>query len=158
MSMGTSRIRVGRSVIAGAVVLLAIAVAGCDEKLSSVTGPTPNLQPTFSSIQREIFDTTDASGRLACTGCHTNVGRNPTGGLNLLSGLSYTSLVGVASTGKPGAVRVIQGDPENSYIVQKLEGRATIAGGRMPRGSGPFLTEGQMLVIKRWISNGAPNN
>ncbi len=158
MNTAASRIGVGHSVIAGAVVLLAIAVAGCDETLSSVAGPTPNLQPTFSSIQREIFDTTDSSGRLACTPCHSNVGRTPTGGLNLLPGLSYTSLVGVASTGKPGAVRVIQGDPESSYLVQKLEGRGAIAGVRMPRGNGPFLTEGQMLVLKRWISNGAPNN
>jgi hypothetical protein len=78
--------------------------------------------------------------------------------MNLLTGVSYASLVGVASTGKPGAVRVIPGDPENSYIVHKLEGRSDIAGVRMPRGNGPFLTEGQMLVIKRWIANGAPNN
>ena len=28
--------------------------AACDEALSDLTGPTPNLQPTFSSIQQEI--------------------------------------------------------------------------------------------------------
>ena len=152
------RTRFGRAMLAAAVLVLALTAASCDEKLSDLTGPTPNLEPTFSSIQHEIFDTTDASGRLACTGCHSNVGRNPSGGMNLLSGLSYANLVGVASTAKPGAVRVIPGDPENSYIVQKLEGRSDIAGVRMPRGNGPFLTEGQMLVIKRWIANGAPNN
>ena len=27
-------------------------------------------EPTFSSIQTEIFDTTDSSGRLACISCH----------------------------------------------------------------------------------------
>ena len=139
-------------------VVLALACAACDEKLSDLAGPTPNLEPTFSSIQREIFQTTDASGRLACTSCHSNVGRNPSGGLNLLPGASHSSLVGVASTGKPGAVRVIPGDPENSYIIHKLEGRSTIIGVRMPRGNGPFLTDGQILVLKRWISNGAPNN
>ena len=58
----------------------AVAVAGCDEKLSNLTGPTPNLQPTFSSIQHEIFDTTDASGRQACINCHTTAGgRAPAG-------------------------------------------------------------------------------
>ncbi len=138
--------------------MFALASAGCDEKLSDLTGPTPNLEPTFSSIQREIFDTTDSSGRLACTNCHTTVGRNPSGGLNLVSGVSYANLVRVASTGKPGAVRVIPGDPDNSYIVHKLEGSADIVGVRMPRGNGPYLTDGQMLVIKRWIANGAPNN
>jgi hypothetical protein len=147
-----------RITLGGMALVLALALAGCDEKLSDVTGPTPNLEPTLSSIQREIFDTTDASGRLMCTGCHTNVGRNPSGGLNLLPGVAHANLVGVASTGKPGAVRVIPGDPENSYIIHKLEGRNTIAGVRMPRGNGPFLTDGQILVIKRWISIGAPNN
>jgi hypothetical protein len=28
----------------------------------------------------------------------------------------------------------------------------------MPRNDGPFLTEGQILVIRTWISDGAPNN
>ncbi|HKC56548.1 MAG TPA: hypothetical protein VKC35_10510 [Vicinamibacterales bacterium] len=148
----------GRALLAAAALVFALASAGCDEKLSDLTGPTPNLEPTFSSIQREIFDTTDSSGRLACTNCHTTVGRNPSGGLNLVSGVSYANLVRVASTGKPGAVRVIPGDPDNSYIVHKLEGSADIVGVRMPRGNGPYLTDGQMLVIKRWIANGAPNN
>jgi hypothetical protein len=148
----------GRALLAAAALVFALASAGCDEKLSDLTGPTPNLEPTFSSIQREIFDTTDSSGRLACTNCHTNVGRNPSGGMNLVSGVSYASLVGVASTGKPGAVRVIPGDPDNSYIIHKLEGSADIVGVRMPRGNGPYLTDGQILVIKRWIANGAPNN
>jgi hypothetical protein len=144
--------------LAGAAVVFALAAASCDEKLSDLTGPTPSLEPTFSSIQHEIFNTTDSSGRLACTNCHSNQGRNPSGGMNLLEGLSYTQLVGVASTGKPGAVRVIPGDPENSYIIHKLEGQSDIAGVRMPRGNGPYLTEGQMMVIKRWIAIGAPNN
>jgi len=148
----------GRATRSAAAVMFALAAASCDEKLSDLTGPTPNLEPTFASIQQEIFNTTDASGRLACTNCHSNLGRNPSGGLNLLSGLSYTSLVGVASTGKPGSVLVIPGNADNSYIVAKLEGRSDIVGVRMPRGNGPYLTEGQLLVIKRWIANGAPNN
>ncbi|PYR76905.1 MAG: hypothetical protein DMF87_17110 [Acidobacteria bacterium] len=78
--------------------------------------------------------------------------------MNLLGAVSYANLVGVASTGKPGAVRVIPGDPDNSYIIHKLQGSSDIAGVRMPRGNGPFLTDGQILVIKRWIANGAPNN
>jgi hypothetical protein len=148
----------GRTTLGAAVLVFALTAASCDEKLSDLTGPTPSLEPTFSSIQHEIFNATDSSGRLACTNCHSNQGRNPSGGMNLLEGLSYTQLVGVASTGKPGAVRVIPGDPENSYIIHKLEGRSDITGVRMPRGNGPYLTEGQMLVIKRWIANGAPNN
>jgi len=53
---------------------------------------------------------------------------------------------------------VIPGDADNSYIIHKLEGRSDIIGVRMPRGNGPYLSDGQILVIKRWIANGAPNN
>jgi len=132
--------------------------ASCDEKLSSITGPTPDLAPNFASIQRTIFNVTDSSGRLACVGCHTDQGRNPLGGLVLLEGRSYQQLVGRASVGRAGATLVIAGDPDNSYLVKKLEGAADITGQRMPRGNGPFLTEGQMLVIRQWIRDGAPNN
>lgn len=132
--------------------------ASCDEKLSSITGPTPDLAPNFASIQRTIFNVTDSSGRLNCVGCHTDQGRNPAGGLVLVEGRSYQQLVGRTSVARPGAVLVIAGDPDNSYLVKKLEGAADIAGQRMPRGTGPFLSEGQMLVIRKWIRDGAPNN
>jgi hypothetical protein len=141
-----------------AVGLMALTGAGCDEKLSSITGPTPDLAPTFSSIQQTIFSATDPSGRLACTQCHTDQGRVPPAGIVLLEGRAYQSLVGRPSTGKPGATLVIPGDPDNSYLVKKLEGATDIVGLRMPRNNGPFLTEGQMLVIRRWIRDGAPNN
>jgi hypothetical protein len=138
--------------------ILSVAAVGCDEKLSSVTGPTPQLEPTFSSIQRDIFGARDLAGRQACTDCHSDVGRNPSGGLVLLGGRAHAALVNQVSTAKPGAIRVVPGDPDNSYLVKKLEGTADIVGVRMPRGNGPFLTEGQMLVIRRWIQLGAPNN
>jgi hypothetical protein len=140
-------------------VALTVAAAACDESLSDLTGPTPNLEPTFSSIQREIFDTTDSSGRLACINCHAPIGgRAAPVGLNLTSGNSYAALVGVSSVERPGVRRVAPGDPENSYLIHKLEGRPDIVGVRMPRGTGPFLTDGQMLVIKRWIELGARND
>jgi hypothetical protein len=133
--------------------------ASCDEKLSSITGPTPDLAPTFASIQQNIFTTTDSSGRAACTSCHTTAGgRVPPAGMDLGSANAHAQLVNVASNAKPGAIRVIPGDPENSYLIHKLEGRAGIVGQRMPRGTGPFLSDGQIRVIKRWIELGALNN
>jgi hypothetical protein len=131
---------------------------GCDEKLSDLTGPTPNLQPTFASIQHEILESTDSSGRTPCVQCHTNVGRVPSGGLNLTAGNSYAALVNVASLLKPSATRVIPGDPDGSYLIQKLEGTAGIAGRRMPFNGPPYLTDGQILVIRRWIELGAKND
>jgi hypothetical protein len=132
--------------------------SACDERLSDVAGPTPDLQPTLSSIQREIFNKQDSTGRLACTQCHTNSGRTPTGGLLLIEGQSFAGLVNQPSSAKPGAVRVVPGDPDNSYILQKLEGAPGIVGVRMPRGAGPYLTAGQISIIRRWIQLGAKND
>ena len=139
-----------------ALITLALGTVGCDESLSNLTGPTPDLEPTFSSIQQQIFSNGDSSGRPACTNCHNAIGSR-FNGLDLTAAVSYNNLVNVASRGKPGAVRVIPGDPENSYLIHKLEGRSTIAGVRMPL-NGPYLQAGQILVIRRWIELGAPNN
>src|SRR3979411_1339697 len=89
------------------------AFSACDEKLSTVAGPTPSLEPTFASIQPDIFESTDSAGRGACTPCHTNPGRAPSGGMNLNHDVAYEQIVNAAVRGKPGAVRVIPGDPDN---------------------------------------------
>ena len=134
------------------------ALAGCDEKLSKLAGPTPGLEPTFASIQQDIFETTDSAGRQACTVCHTSTERNPAGGMNVNHDVAYDQLVNASVRGKAGAIRVIPGDPDNSYLIQKLEGRADIVGRRMPFNGPPFLTDGQILIIRRWIAIGAPRN
>jgi hypothetical protein len=140
-----------------ALVLFGAAAAACDENLSSITGPTPNLEPTFASIQSQIFEATDSSGRSACTSCHTNTGgRIPLGGLNLNHDVAYAQLVNAPARLPVGRIRVIPGDPENSYLIHKLEGRAGINGNKMPNNGPPYLTNGQILVIKRWIEIGAP--
>jgi hypothetical protein len=132
--------------------------SACDEKLSSVAGPTPGLEPTFASIQRDIFESTDSAGRSACTQCHSSTGRNPSGGLNLNHDVAYEQIVNAAVRGKPGAIRVIPGDPAGSYLIQKLEGAASIAGRRMPNNGPPYLTDGQIMILRRWITIGAPRN
>jgi hypothetical protein len=147
-----------RTVAAVLLLVSCVAASACEpQKLSTFAGPTPNLQPTFSSIQSNIFETTDVAGRQSCVTCHTNVGKNPSGGLNLAHDVAYDSIVNVASRGKPGAVRIIPGDPDNSYLVRKVEGSAGINGRRMPF-TPPYLTDGQILILKRWIAIGAPRN
>ena len=139
--------------VAAAVCLL----AACDENLSTIAGPTPELTPTFSSIQRDIFAAADSTGRPACSGCHTNVGRTPSGGLNLVGDQAYEQLVNVVSPRKTGAIRVVPGDPNSSYLVQKIEGASGIIGVRMPL-NGPYLSDGQVRIIRRWIETGAGRN
>jgi len=127
-----------------------LVMGGCDEKLSDLAGPTPNLQPTLSSIQSEILSQ-------RCVSCHNGTTRFLPAVLNLTEGNAYANLVGVASIEQPGLQRVAPGDPANSYLVHKVEGRAGITGQRMPLTSTP-LTDGQILVIRRWIELGAPSN
>jgi hypothetical protein len=140
--------------LAAALVCTAI---GCDEKLTDVTGPTPNLQVSFSNIQQNIFNTADSSGRPACVSCHNARFAVFNGGLNLEPASAYSNLVNAPSRDKRGAVRIIPGDPDNSYVIHKLEGGPNIVGVRMPNG-GPYLTSGQILVIRQWIKEGAKND
>jgi hypothetical protein len=137
------------------MMLPGVVAAGCDERLSTVAGPTPNLTPTFSSIQRDIFEAADSSGRPSCSSCHNpNGGAFRAVGLDLSTAGSYESLVGVTSRQKPGLLRVTASDPENSYLLHKLEGRTNIIGERMPN-RGPYLSEGQLAIVRRWIELGA---
>ena len=71
--------------------------------------------------------------------------------------VAYANIVNVPSNRKAGAIRVVPGDPDHSYLCHKVEGLSDILGGRMPLG-GPYLSDGQILIIRRWIELGAPRN
>ncbi len=102
------------------------------------------LVATFASIQDKVLTP-------VCTGCHA--GSVAPAGLRLDAGNSYAALVGVASAEAPSLRRVAAGNPDDSYLVQKLEGRAAV-GARMPLG-GPYLDAATVAVIRQWIAAGA---
>ena len=141
-------VRLGLAVMVFSVVLAEVSCGS-----SSPAAPTtPTATVSFATqIQAQIFDS-------ACISCHTDVGRNPSGGLNLKSGTAFSQLVGVAAPQKAGATLVIAGNPSGSYLVQKLEGASDIVGSRMPRNGPPFLSDAQVALIRLWIQNGALNN
>jgi mono/diheme cytochrome c family protein len=150
MRMQFVRLTFGIVVVVGTAIT--VACSGSTSPSTTTTTTTTTTGPTFSTqIQAQILTP-------ACTSCHTDEGRTPSGGLNLKAGAAHASLVGVASTGKPGAIRVIAGNPSGSYLIQKLEGASDIVGLRMPRNGPPFLTDAQVALIRQWIQNGAPNN
>jgi mono/diheme cytochrome c family protein len=132
----------------------AVALAsGCGSS-STPSAPSTNTVTFSTQIQQQILNP-------ACVACHTDEGRVPAGaapGLNLKTGVSIANLVNAGSTGKPGSVRVIPGNPSGSYLIQKLEGAPDIVGLRMPRNGPPYLTTEQVALIRQWIQNGAPNN
>ena len=72
--------------------------------------------------------------------------------------VAYDQIVNMPSAKKAGAIRVIPGDADNSYLVHKVEGLPDIIGVRMPYSGPPYLTDGQILILKRWIALGAPRD
>ncbi len=108
--------------------------------------PPGALGPNFSEIQANIF-----VPNCATTGCHLGAGAPQ--GLRLDDANSYGMLVGVASSEESSILRVAQGDPDNSYLIQKLEGSASI-GAQMPLNA-PALKQASIDVIRQWITDGA---
>jgi hypothetical protein len=59
----------------------------------------------------------------------------------------------VPSTEVPAILRVVPGNPDDSYLVQKIEGTASV-GAQMPLG-GPELSDDEIAAIRQWITDGA---
>lgn len=126
------------------------ACAGNGEGLDANGRPegegSDTLEPSFESIQDNVFTP-------VCTGCHA--GAAAPLGLRLDEGASYALLVNAPSVEVPALRRVQPGNPDASYLIQKLEGTAAV-GGRMPLNA-PALPPATIAVIRQWIANGAPN-
>ncbi len=116
--------------------------------------PSPTVTATpgpFAQVQ-QIFNQ-------SCVGafCHDVQGRS--GNVVLVEGQSYTELVGVQPDNRnartAGLLRVDPGNPDNSFLVVKLEGPPPPMGSRMPFGQPP-LSASEIQVIRDWITAGAP--
>jgi methionine-rich copper-binding protein CopC len=147
----------GRS--SGLALLATLACAGCagngaglDQNGQPVgtegSGSNDQLTAELQSIQDNVFTP-------ICTRCH--IGASAPEGLRLDAADSYSLLVGVPSAEVPSLLRIMPGDPDESYLVQKLQGSAGIVGGQMPLG-GPYLPQATIDAIRQWITDGAPNS
>jgi hypothetical protein len=132
------------------------ACGGGDGTGGSVSPPPPPSSPppppfgaTFAEIQANVFTPT-----CAVSGCHSGAGAPQ--GLRLDAGVSYSLLFDVESTQNPAFKRVDPGNPDDSWLIRKLEGTANV-GARMPLG-GASLSQATIDVIRQWISDGALNN
>jgi hypothetical protein len=136
------------------VLLLLLIGCGKLKELPTAPGGGGGGEPidptaTLTRVQNEVF--TPTCGAL---GCHDPLGRQEN--MILTTGRSYANTVGVASNQMPSLKRVTPLDPANSYLYRKITG-AGITGDRMPQG-GPYLTDGQIKLVRDWIRRGAPND
>ena len=115
----------------------------------------------FAAQIQPIFDAN-------CTRCHFPGGPGflPTGGdqnngLDLTRGNSHGRLVNQPTFFVPDVPprwRVLPGEPDSSYIIQKIVSDSPKFGGRMPEDGPPFLSQNQVQLIIDWIEEGAQNN
>ena len=110
----------------------------------------PGVGVSYSRDLRPLFDRANADG--GC-GCH-----NPGGPGVQLSGFDMSSLSALRRGGQAsGANIVVEGDPCESVLVQKL-GPAPATGARMPMSGPPFFTDQQLQLVADWIAEGAQDN
>lgn len=91
-------------------------------------------------------------------GCHA--GAFPPEGLNLAAGQAYSNIVNVASSQLSSMDRITPGEPEDSYLIHKIQGSQGTVGGtgnRMPL-TGCCLPQAKIDTIRAWVEAGAENN
>jgi hypothetical protein len=131
------------------VLALAACSAGNGAGLDPNGQPIPDTPPNASDFQ-QIQDTIFTP---ICTACH--IGANAPQGMRLDAANSYAMIVGVPSNEVPGLMRISPGNPDASYLVQKIQGNAA-QGVRMPANGPPYLSQEQIDLVRRWVAAGAP--
>jgi hypothetical protein len=120
--------------------------------------PVPDAGPPPVSLSQDIVPVLMAR----CGGCHLKA-MGGSGGLSLgvQAELAYSALVDKPTHGAAAACSGLKlVDPTNADATQsslyvRLSGAT--CGMRMPKGQPP-LTDVQLELFQRWISQGAPNN
>jgi hypothetical protein len=131
----------------------------CEPAATNGCDPQTLFNGTFDRIQRQIFTQSCALGS-----CHDS--QTQAGGLLLETGASHGNLVNQTpsnfAAANAGWLRVdvvpdVSGNPETSFLLNKLEGSLPDAsyGERMPFGKSK-LKSTLREIIRQWIAAGAP--
>jgi hypothetical protein len=122
---------------------------GCQPPATPTVTLSGNVQPIFNAS-------------CAVAGCH--VGVVPASELNLSAGQTFSQTVNVPST-QSNLDLVKPGNPDQSYLVRKVEGGPNIFGTIMPQGcpgaplnGAQCLSPDDMAAIRQWISECAQDN
>lgn len=125
-------------------------LAGCSSEAPAPEAPKAAVQAA-SLYQEKIAPLF----RSRCATCHLT--GTEAGNIQLTPDQAIAAIVDVASREVPGLKRVVPGDPDNSYLVMKLEGTHIDKGGSgttMPFGAPP-LSPQEISDIRKWIKEGA---
>jgi hypothetical protein len=151
MPVGTNNFLAAKGMLLATVTLaMAACTAGDGAGLDQNGQPIPT-NPVATSDFQQIQDTIFTP---ICTACH--IGANAPQGLRLDAANSYAMIVNVASSEVPGLMRINPGNPDASYLVQKIQGSAA-QGVRMPANGPPYLAQDQIDLVRRWVAAGAPS-
>ncbi len=109
-----------------------------------------NASVSFKAAVQPIFDAN-------CTGNGCHSGQFPKEDLDLSPGKSRALLVGIAAAQcNDGRLRVKPGNPETSYLVDKVTAIDMCNGSPMPKNG--MLTATELVTLTNWICEGAPDN
>ena len=124
--------------------MLLIACAGSDAKTETGDADPEDAPASFAQVRDEVLVPSCGFGS-----CHGSAAA----GLQIDADMTTDALVNVPSTALDGAVLVIPGDTDGSYLMAKLLQTDGIDGDVMPP-SGAMTTE-RIAVVSDWIAAGA---
>ena len=135
-------------------VLAASLLFGCASCSGSPDAATPaSAGPAPAAGSKALPPDVAAIVKARCEKCHSE--SDASGKLDLTPGVAYASLVGSPSLQLPSRKIVEPGDPDRSYLMDKLLGRHKDVGGKgavMPKKGGP-LEASQIETIRAWIKS-----
>jgi hypothetical protein len=141
-------------------VIAQLALAGRPPWDDEPQEPEPTPTPAPTEIGGELLAIRDEVFALRCgqASCHSDATR--AGGLVLVGADVFDQLVGVLADNPAaraaGALRVVPDDPDQSFLVRKLDGDLAAGEGLpMPFGGAAIPAE-EVARIRDWIAGGAP--
>ena len=130
-----------------------VLLAGCFSE--HVTVPIDGPVSFAQDVERFLASSCGTNG------CHGRVQANPPAKpMRLDAGQSYGAIVEVASAQLPSMPRITPAQPDQSYLIHKIQGTHQQAGGSgtsMPQGRAA-VPQATIAMMRRWITEGAQRN
>lgn len=128
-------------------------------RVTVTDGGTTSANFSTSPVTTTVSFATDVMGvfNASCNNCHTAGG--PPAQLNLDPGVAYANIVNVPATELGSMDRIEPGDPDDSYLINKLQNTHVSVGGSgsvMPPSGA--LPQAQINLMRTWVSEGALDN